>query len=136
MTGAQVPLSNSCKVCGAECRRKFCGSPCRNRDWNSRHPGRNNKARNRPAVMRKYRYGIDADLFDRLMSSQAGRCPICEREFDDARKSTKPHVDHNHETGQIRGLLCGNCNRGVGLLGDNTDNLKRAINYLEGVVSC
>lgn len=41
------------------------------------------------------------------------------------------HFDHNHDTGKFRGMLCGNCNTALGLMSDNTDRLKKAIQYLE-----
>jgi hypothetical protein len=54
---------------------------------------------------------------------QRGACAIC-------LEKTKLVVDHCHKTGVFRGLLCGRCNRGIGLLRDNTQDLKRAIKYL------
>lgn len=42
------------------------------------------------------------------------------------------HVDHRHETGRVRGVLCFNCNSAIGTLGDDPDTFRRAIAYLEG----
>jgi hypothetical protein len=47
------------------------------------------------------------------------------------KKNTPWCVDHNHETGQIRGVLCHQCNRGIGAFKDNIERMKRALNYLE-----
>ena len=46
-------------------------------------------------------------------------------------RQNNPHIDHNHKTNKIRGILCGNCNMGLGHFKDNLDVLKNAIKYLE-----
>ncbi|MFE4591650.1 endonuclease domain-containing protein [Streptomyces laurentii] len=48
------------------------------------------------------------------------------------RKAQAAHVDHRHETGRVRGVLCFNCHSAIGKLGDDPDVLRRAIAYLEG----
>jgi hypothetical protein len=72
----------------------------------------------------KRRYGIGAAEFDELVRQQADACPICE-------KVGPEHVDHDHVTGRVRGILCFNCNGGLGQFGDDTERLARAQLYLE-----
>lgn len=67
------------------------------------------------------------DYFE-MLESQNGVCWICEKEDGDRRLA----VDHDHETGEIRGLLCRNCNVGLGHFKDSASLLARAILYLEG----
>ena len=62
-----------------------------------------------------------------MLSNQSGHCAICINK--DKRKLA---VDHCHKTGKIRGLLCSNCNQGLGMFKDNLDFLGRARNYLRG----
>jgi hypothetical protein len=69
----------------------------------------------------KRRYGIGADEFVR---QQGGVCPICGR-------ADPEHVDHSHETGDVRGILCFNCNGGLGQFRDSIDALLGAVDYLE-----
>jgi hypothetical protein len=73
-----------------------------------------------------YRYGISQDDFDRMLEEQSGRCAIC---------GTTPestlHVDHCHDTLNVRGLLCTKCNIGIGYFNDDVEVMKRAIAYLE-----
>lgn len=71
-------------------------------------------------------YGISLEEFDRLVKKQNGRCAICSEAF-----SKTPHVDHDHQTGQIRGLLCLPCNTGLGFFQDSVVLLAHAIVYLE-----
>ena len=72
----------------------------------------------------KHRYGISADQFDELVVQQGGVCPICGREDPE-------HVDHSHVTGNVRGILCFNCNGGLGQFRDSPDALRNAAAYLE-----
>lgn len=60
-----------------------------------------------------------------MMHEQGGVCAICKGSLD------KPCVDHSHETGAIRGILCIPCNTGLGAFKDNTESLANAIEYLE-----
>ena len=72
----------------------------------------------------KHRYGIGADDFDALVVQQGGVCAICGRE-------TPEHVDHSHDTGAVRGILCFNCNGGLGQFRDSVDALVSAAAYLQ-----
>ena len=72
----------------------------------------------------KERYGLTKEEYDELM--KATNCRICKCPF----KDSTPHIDHNHETGKIRGVLCGSCNKGLGLFKDNPVILSSAIKYL------
>lgn len=76
----------------------------------------------------KRRYGITAAEVDALIKSQDSRCRICNRPFTE---ELKPVVDHDHDTGEVRGILCDPCNRGLGQFGDSSDRLRSAIRYLE-----
>lgn len=69
------------------------------------------------------RYGIGAPEVDAMIAAQGGRCPICGR--------TDPEqVDHDHATGKVRGILCFNCNGGLGQFRDDVDSLLMAADYL------
>lgn len=69
------------------------------------------------------RYGIGAAEVDALIAEQGGVCAICGRDDPE-------HVDHDHGTGAIRGVLCFNCNGGLGQFRDDPMLLARAIAYL------
>ncbi|MEV1050536.1 endonuclease VII domain-containing protein [Streptomyces sp. NPDC049887] len=73
----------------------------------------------------KRQYGITEAERNVMNSLQTGVCVIC--------PSAPPaHVDHCHETGRVRGVLCFNCNSAIGKLGDDPDTVRRAAAYLEG----
>jgi hypothetical protein len=72
----------------------------------------------------KRRYGIGADEFDEQVRLQGGICLICGRPDPE-------HVDHDHETGAVRGILCFNCNGGLGQFRDSVDALRAAAAYLD-----
>lgn len=68
-------------------------------------------------------YGISAEEFDALLEKQGGVCAICVG-------PDPKHLDHDHETGAIRGILCVNCNQGLGKFFDDPELLERAAAYL------
>jgi hypothetical protein len=73
-------------------------------------------------------YGITQEQFEQMLAAQNHTCAICNS--PDWGKPS-PSIDHCHDTGKVRGLLCNNCNLGIGLLGDNWQTLSNALNYLE-----
>lgn len=73
------------------------------------------------------RYGIDVDGYKALIEKQNGRCPICGKKIT----LKNSHIDHCHESGVVRGVLCISCNTGIGFFKDSIDVLGKAITYLE-----
>lgn len=77
----------------------------------------------------KFRYGITAEDFDRILREQGGVCGACGGPpFGTGRTF---HIDHDHVTGKVRGLLCQNCNVALGGARDDPENLRKLIAYLE-----
>lgn len=74
-------------------------------------------------------FGITEEEYDELFAAQGNCCAICKRP-DNTSKDRKMPVDHIHDTGQRRGIICGNCNVGIGMLGDDPDRLMAAATYL------
>jgi hypothetical protein len=73
-------------------------------------------------------YGIEHTDFEKLLASQDGKCAVCN---SDDPKSVYWHIDHNHSSGDVRGILCGPCNAGLGHFSDDVDRLAKAIAYLK-----
>ena len=82
---------------------------------------------------RKYlrKYDLTAEQFDEILCEQGGCCAICKREPEVACPQ-RPFlvIDHDHQTNKIRGLLCGTCNTGLGMFGDNWERIYDAGKYL------
>jgi len=68
---------------------------------------------------------IPKNIYESMINDQNGVCCICKKEV------VKMVIDHDHETGDLRGLLCNKCNIGLGFFDDNTESLKNAIKYLK-----
>lgn len=100
-------------------RLAYC-KECHRQNSNSRYTYATYRERH---LQRYYKIGVDE--FEQLKKLQHSKCAICEGETLDL------HVDHDHTTGKIRGLLCHGCNTGIGLLGDTKESLKKALAYLE-----
>jgi hypothetical protein len=75
----------------------------------------------------KERYGLTPEQVDDLA---AAGCAICTTQVWNGRHA-RPHVDHDHETGKVRGILCSECNTGLGKFKDNPELLRAALRYLE-----
>jgi len=111
-------LSSSKKINYYKCRS------CKNkylRDWRDNNPG----------AYKEWKYGITQDEYIKLSDKQNNSCAICKTIQPGGRHNTW-HIDHEHSTGKVRGLLCWLCNSGLGKFKDNSELLKSAINYLEG----
>lgn len=74
--------------------------------------------------------GFTADLFQKAIDLQSGLCAICLTPLVQIPERLR-HADHDHATGKPRGVLCGQCNNGLGSFRDNPESLKRAIKYLK-----
>lgn len=111
------------------------GSPERRRayaaEWRAQNKDKIAVHVRKSALKRKY--GLTLEDYDAMVVAQDGRCAIC--------PATEPggppdrrgfwHIDHDHMTGRVRGLLCLNCNTSLGRFGDSIEILQRAIDYLE-----
>lgn len=131
-----------CSTCGAE---KLLTEFHKNKQ---RTDGLQNKCKNCMKGFRKYNpiakkksailnnYGLVWEEYIELYNSQEGKCKICKEfisiEINNAKSNdrTKAQIDHNHDTGEVRGLLCMSCNKGLGFLKDNITILENSINYL------
>jgi len=80
-------------------------------------------------------YGIGIEDYNEMFAKQNGCCEICKTHITQLNQTRKKHlcVDHDHETGKVRGLLCDKCNRGIGLLQDNKDIILNAYHYLSHI---
>lgn len=76
------------------------------------------------------KYGITLEQFNKMLSDQKGKCAICGHS-DDSKPLFFPVVDHCHDSKGVRGLLCMNCNQGLGKFKDDLRLLRAAITYLK-----
>lgn len=95
-----------------------------------RENGAKYRAQNREIIRLKNRVGryrISQEAYCLLLESQDGECAICRTKID----LDSCRIDHCHETGEVRGLLCVSCNTGIGLLKDSPEVLMSAARYLQ-----
>lgn len=76
-------------------------------------------------------YGLTLEKYDLILALQGGGCAICQSKEAKTKRNGRFCVDHDHETGEVRGLLCAPCNRGIGLLQDKIEVLESAAQYLK-----
>ena len=118
-TNSKDGKSYRCKVCDSLARKKYY----RENECSVE------KRRERVRRHRYKKFGITEAEYDEMNAKQGGMCAICGG-VDTRSSSHQLSVDHCHVTGKIRGLLCNNCNRGLGLLGDTLEALEKAVSYL------
>ena len=92
------------------------------------------KIKNRSREYSLNKLGLTLSDFEKQMEAQEGRCGICRKDVSGTTKSGRQeaNVDHDHETGRFRGILCHRCNVSLGALGDSVEGLNKAICYLIG----
>ena len=91
--------------------------------WRKENPEKVNQAS--IWYRRERTYGITEEDFMKMIDNQKWECAVCKKSIDES-----CHVDHNHENGKVRGLLCDSCNKGLGFFKDNVEHLASAIKYL------
>ena len=97
----------------------YC-KPCHNGISLKNRERRHGSQRN---YMLRHRYGVEPEFVEALKESQAGLCAIC-------RRAPARHLDHDHNSGRIRGMLCFSCNGGIGQFSDDSSRLRAALTYL------
>lgn len=112
-----------------------------NQAWEAKHPewkreriARINKERRENFYYTARRHGLTQDEVAAMHAQQKGKCAICggmETRRDNKGDIARLAVDHNHETGQIRGLLCHRCNHSLGGFQDSPAVIRKAASYLE-----
>lgn len=111
-------------------RAKIARNPESQRDKRLRYQKKNPSKytdHNRNQSMRRL-YGITIIDYQRMKDEQGGKCLICRLEFE---SQFKTHIDHCHETGLVRGLLCHACNSGLGMFKDDPSRMRAAADYIE-----
>lgn len=93
------------------------------KEWQEKNPRKRKEHRLK-------KYGITIEEFETILASQGNSCAICGHS-DTSDKNFFPVVDHCHDTGNVRGILCMNCNMGIGKLKDSPEIIKSALRYIK-----
>ncbi len=104
----------------------YARDPAKHRKWVLANKDRQKKIQRKSHLKRKF--GLTLEQFDAMLVEQDGRCAICGTNNPGTRTW---HVDHDHATNQVRGLLCNGCNKGIGMLGEDPARLLAAERYLQ-----
>ncbi len=79
-----------------------------------------------------YKYGITAARFAEMLLEQGCKCACCGTSFEmEGKRHNRPHIDHNHKTGEVRSLLCGSCNLAAGKVKDSSLLAEQLASYLK-----
>lgn len=130
-----------CKICGQRKTfdlyhlvgdRKNRRRTCKSCESAKRRERNKNKPYNKSNHLRS-KYGLSVEAFEKLAADQNYKCLICNKDLDfstNVNVPDKAQVDHCHETGMVRGILCFSCNTGIGKFNDSIELLNKAIDYL------
>lgn len=128
-------LQKKCKSCINSLNRSYYAESAKDPDWMEKH--RVEKLSNYHRTPRQVRadrqrryswkrlYGMTPEDFQKRLKDQNNVCALCQEPFTET-----PHVDHDHQTGAVRGLLHNSCNRALGLMKDSPEKLDLAARYL------
>ncbi len=109
----ELKATARCKLCHAmACRQCY-----KNYDW-------------RVPLYRRL-YGMTVADYDRMLASQDGGCAICGTKTRGSKPGCRLAIDHDHESGKVRGLLCGDCNTAIGKFRDDPALLEKAAKYIK-----
>ena len=131
-------INNWCKPCNVDAvRQRRLANPTQRKEYNSSVPDKiktysktyrtNNKEARKNSLL-KVRYGITLEQYNDLYQRQNAVCAVCHK----PNSNGKPlFVDHNHTTGQVRGLLCSTCNTALGMLQEDITIISNLAEYLK-----
>jgi len=142
-TGSRDGHRSACKACdSARAKARYAADPKRTIErvqaWRRANVERAKETQRRYRSERDYaammrdshlrrKFGMTQEQYERRLAQQGGGCAVCGR----APKAGKSlHIDHDHETGYVRGLLCFKCNAALGQLGDDLGRIERALTYV------
>ena len=114
----------ACKECISQAGKKNFSENREKRNKQNQEWRRANPERSQVIKARTNGIKITWEQFSELKTLQDNKCALCQKELE------KFHIDHCHDSGEVRGLLCPTCNWGLGLLGDTEETIERALNYL------
>jgi hypothetical protein len=103
---------------------KYCKNE-QSKAWSLRNPDKVKQQRRKTRL--KTKYGLTEESYAEMFNQQNGLCALC----GETEPTKKLAVDHCHETGKLRKLLCTNCNTVLGKVHDNVDLLRKMVNYLD-----
>ena len=128
--GGHLTYECECKSCGGihlrnaqHLQRKSRSRDCPN------YRSHNWSGLEREDTIMRNKYNISLKEYNQLLDFQGGSCALCQKPLE--RLSRRINIDHDHDTGEVRGLLCTGCNTGLGHLGDDIEGLERALYYLK-----
>lgn len=78
----------------------------------------------------QHKYGLTLDAYAALLAKQGGGCAICQATIGEVKRNRRLFVDHDHQTGEVRGLLCGRCNTAIAYLRDHPQYAHALLGYL------
>lgn len=119
-----------CKICKANDEKNRRKNPKYKERIKIYKSAQINRTRDKNSSLKRI-FGIDLNEYNKMLKNQNNKCAICKKEDKADKRQYSLVVDHCHSTGKVRGLLCGNCNFGIGNFKDNCDNLNNAIQYLK-----